>query len=78
MCYICNNYPSTYLVQIVTKRSGVEFDQDMWALSEMLQFLFRSKLRMISDEDRMISLYIPSKRMRELFLWWLDQTNYEI
>ena len=33
---------------------------------------------MISDEDRMINLYIPSKRMRELFLWWLEQDSYDI
>ena len=78
VAYLCNNYPSTYLVQMVTRRSGVEFNQEMWALSEMLQFLFRSKIRMFEDEDRVISLYIPSKRMRELLQWWLEQTTYEI
>ena len=72
VAYLCNNYPSTYLVQMVTRRSGVEFDQDMWALSEMLQFIFRSKIRMFKDEDRMINLYIPSKRMRNLLEQWLN------
>ena len=37
-----------------------------------------TKLRMISDGDRMINLYIPSKRMRELFLWWLEQDSHDI
>lgn len=72
VAYLCNNYPSTYLVQMVTNRSGAEFDQDMWALSEMLQFIFRSKIRMYKDESRMINLYIPSKRMRNLLEQWLN------
>lgn len=78
VCYICNNFPSTYLEQMVTKRSGAEFNKDMWALSEMLQMLFRSKIRMLKDETRMIHFYIPSKRMRMLFQWWLEQDTHEI
>lgn len=78
VAYLCNNFPSTFLVQMVTKRSDKAFDQDMWALSEMLQFLFRSKLRMFENKDRLVHIYIPSKRMRELFEWWLEQDTYEI
>ena len=72
VAYLCNNFPSTYLVNMVTRRSGADFDQDMWALSEMLQFLFRSKLRKFTDVDRKINLYIPSKRMRNLLDRWLN------
>ena len=44
------------------------FDKDLWALSNMIQFVFRSRLR----KGEPINLYVPSKRMRELFLKWLD------
>lgn len=77
VAYLCNNFPSTYLVQMVTRRSGNKFNQDLWALSEMLQFLFRSKLRCY-EEDRLVTLYIPSKRMRELLEWWLEQDTHEV
>ena len=56
------------LVNIVSKRQEEVFDKDLWALSTMLQFIFRSRLR----KGEPINLYIPSKRMRELFLKWLN------
>lgn len=78
VAYLCNNFPNTFLVNMVTNRSGAKFNQDMWALSEMLQFLFRSKLRDVEDGDRLVHLYIPSRRMRELFNWWLRQDTHEV
>ena len=44
------------------------FDKDLWALSNMIQFVFRSRLR----KGESINLYVPSSRMRELFLKWLN------
>ena len=46
---------------------GIEVDEDMYALSEMLQWIWRSAIR--ENED--IYIYIPSKRMRNLLLEWL-------
>ena len=46
---------------------GIEVDEDMYALSEMLQWIWRSAIR--ENED--IHIYIPSKRMRNLLLEWL-------
>ena len=43
-------------------------DKDLWALSNMVQFVFRSRLR----KGEPINLYVPSSRMRELFLKWLN------
>lgn len=39
----------------------------------MVQFIWRSRIR----EGKEISLYIPSKRMRELLKEWLND-EYEI
>lgn len=47
---------------------GITVDEDTWALGELIQWLFRSAIR----EDKEIKLYIPSKRMRNLLIEWLD------
>ena len=47
-------------------------DQTLYALSEMVQFIWRSRIR----EGKEIVLYIPSKRMRELLKEWLED-KYE-
>jgi hypothetical protein len=49
---------------------GVTVDEDGFALSEMIQFLWRSALR----EGKEIKLYIPSKRMRNLLKDWLGSS----
>ena len=41
------------------------------ALSEMLQWVWRSAIR----DDKPINLYIPSRRMRELLIDWINTTN---
>ena len=46
---------------------GVNIDEDEWALSELIQWLFRSCIR----EQKDINIYIPSKRMRSLLIKWL-------
>ena len=48
---------------------NVEVNEDMWALSEMVQFIYRSRIR----EGENINIWIPSIRMRELLKWWLSQ-----
>lgn len=47
---------------------GINVNEDVWALSELLQWLFRSAIRV----KQPINLYIPSSRMRKLLLDWLD------
>ena len=51
---------------------GVEIKDDEYALSEMVQWIWRSAIR--DGED--IWLYIPSKRMRELFVGWLEEISH--
>ncbi|MDM5229342.1 DEAD/DEAH box helicase family protein [Cytobacillus sp. NJ13] len=50
------------------KQRNIEVDQDLLALSDMLQWIFRSRVR----EGQPIEIYIPSKRMRKLLRAWLD------
>lgn len=47
--------------------NGIEADEDLFALSELVQWIWRSRIR----EDKPITIYIPSERMRNLFNEWL-------
>lgn len=47
---------------------GMTVHEDEYALSEMLQFIWRSAIR----ENKPIIVYIPSKRMRKLLTDWID------
>lgn len=49
------------------QKKDVNIDEETWALSELIQWLFRSAIR----EENEINLYIPSKRMRNLLQEWL-------
>jgi hypothetical protein len=48
---------------------GVVIDEDTYALNSLLQWLFRSQLR----DRKPISIYIPSRRMRELLKKWCSE-----
>ena len=50
------------------KSKGVNIDEDTWALGEMIQFIFRTRIR----DGKPINIYIPSKRMRNLLKSWLN------
>lgn len=50
------------------QQKGAVIEQDGYALSEMLQWIFRSAIRNGKD----IWIYVPSRRMRELLLNWMD------
>lgn len=47
---------------------GVRVNEDLWALSELIQFIWRSAIR----NKEPITIYIPSKRMRELLVNYLN------
>ena len=50
---------------------GIQMNEDLFALSEMLQFIWRSAIR----EGKEIYLYIPSSRMRGLLKTWIDDMH---
>ena len=45
--------------------------ENKFALSELVQFVYRSAIR----NGKPIDVYIPSKRMRDLFIEWLKKPN---
>ena len=50
---------------------GITVDEDLFALSELLQWLFRSRVR----KGEAIDVYIPSERMRSLLEGYLEGSN---
>ena len=55
-------------IKQVCDSANFEVDADLVALSHLIQFIFRSALRC----NEPIKVYIPSERMRNLFLDYLD------
>ena len=66
LVYAVNYYQKPSITQYFEK-NGIEFNQDLYALSAMLQWIWRSSIRL----KKPIDLYIPSQRMRDLFKNWL-------
>ena len=50
---------------------GIEVDEDTYALSEMIQWIWRSAIR----DGKDIWVYIPSKRMRDLLTEWINKVS---
>ena len=61
--YAVNRFPNPVIVNFFNNL-GIKMDLDAYALSEMIQFICRSRVR----RGEPIYCYIPSKRMRELLL----------
>lgn len=62
--YPINRFMDPHVVKFL---NITDEEEDFWALSEMIQLIWRSKIRVGADID----LYIASPRMRELFIEWL-------
>ena len=56
------------MVEHYFNQHGFSIDVNKYALSEMIQWIWRSAIR--DGED--IYIYIPSKRMREVLQLWLN------
>lgn len=67
VAYLINRFPNTVIDNFL-KSKGLEMDKDSYAISECLQWIWRSAIR----DNKEINLYIPSMRMRTLFIQWLD------
>lgn len=52
-------------------QNGAPIDRDVYSLSIMLQWIWRSAIR--NGEE--IWLYVPSKRMRELLIAWIQEAS---
>ena len=71
VAYLVNKYFNPIVKQFFVSH-GIEVDEDGYAVSEMLQFIWRSAIR----RGRPINLYIPSKRMRTLLIDWINGQTY--
>lgn len=69
LAYMVNRFEDPNLIKFLADR-GCEIDQNQCALSDMLQWLWRSAIRNGGE----INLYIPSRRMRGLLTDWMERT----
>lgn len=67
MIYLANLFPNPILTRYITDR-GQEHCPNMFAVSEMLQWLWRGCIR----DDKPMTVFIPAERMRALLYAWLD------
>lgn len=67
LAFCVNLFYDPYFKNFFTDH-GVEIQEDRWALSEMIQWIWRSTIR----DGNEIWIYIPSERMRTLLINWLD------
>lgn len=70
--YLVNRYMNPFLVHLF-KAKDIDIDQDKFAISEMVQWVWRSAIR----NGHPIELYIPSLRMRTLFKQWLNNEEVQ-
>ena len=64
----CLNVFNNPFIQKFFQSNGININQDLYALSELIQFIFRSRIR--NNEN--IKIFIPSIRMRTLLINWLE------
>lgn len=72
LAYCLNMFPKPQIKCYFQKRK-IQFNDDLFALGIMLQWIWRSRIR----DDEPIMIYIPSMRMRAMFRDWLDGKQYE-
>ncbi|MDA1958183.1 hypothetical protein [Bacillus cereus group sp. BcHK114] len=70
MAFVLNRFMNPNEKQFFSYR-GIEVDEDLLAVSDLIQFLFRGCIR----KGEPMSCYIPSERMRTLLYRWI---NFEI
>lgn len=68
LAYCVNVFPQPHIANYFYEHKS-PLDRDGYALCEMIQWVWRSAIR---TPDGKIKIYIPSKRMRILFTFWLE------
>lgn len=68
VAYCLNKYINSAIKTFFNSKD-IDTDEDTYATSEMLQFVWRSAIREGND----IWIYIPSRRMRTLLQQWIDE-----
>ncbi|MDG2018129.1 MAG: hypothetical protein P8J25_01655 [Porticoccaceae bacterium] len=73
MCYISNTHLHGSISSFLQGK-GVDIDNDVFALSQMIQWIFRGCIR----NGEPMTVWIPCQRMRHLFLKWLGYKEAEL
>jgi len=73
VAYLCNRFFDVTCVNFLSKRAeavnnpDLKFNNDNYALSELLQFIWRTNVR-VRDSRQPVYVWIPDRRMRNLLL----------
>lgn len=70
LAYLVNLYANRSLVRWFLKQ-GFPIDDDQYALSIMVQWIWRSAIR----DGNEVTIYVPSTRMRSLLYGWIDRVS---
>lgn len=72
LIYLVNRFINPHLYNFIKNYcpTGNGFSENLYALSELIQWIWRSAIR----DNKPICIYIPSKRMLDILLSWLN--NY--
>ncbi|MEN6541099.1 hypothetical protein [Parvibaculum sp.] len=73
LAYAVNIFMHPMLKRYFQER-GVQPNEDLYALSEMLQWIWRSRIR----DGLPITIYVPSERMRRLLERWLRNEAFVV
>ena len=71
VAYLCNRYFDVTCCNFLSQKAeetgnpDLKFDNDNYALSELLQFIWRSNVR-VKESDKPVYVWVPDKRMRKL------------
>lgn len=67
LAYTVNIFPNACLANFLHAK-GIPLNRDMYATSEMVQWIWRSAIR----DGKEITAYVPSSRMRRLLMNWIE------
>jgi len=67
MVYIYDQWINPNMMRWFNKHVPGAISHDDYALTELIQIIWRTQVR----NKKPVTVYIPSKRMRDLFLNWL-------
>lgn len=70
LAYPVNLFPNVG-IKLFYRQYGIELSDDAYALSTMIQWIWRSAIR----DGKEIYLYLPSSRMRTLLVNWMDDVK---
>ena len=69
LAFCVNEFHNPIITNFFQRHGVTDLNEDVYALSELIQWIWRSQIR----DGKQITCYIPSKRMRDILLNWLNE-----